>query len=224
MTSGVFCDLIHRDSRTGSLWISPGFIANTNINSGSLKTSGLDISMNYNYNLAKYGGLGFAFNGTYVDKYENQPISGGGSYDCVGYYGATCGGGAGGVGLVPKWRHKFRTVWSAPYWGGFDLAVTWRHIDSVKLDALSSNPFMAGSGNPIAGDELGARDYMDLAFTWTFWKKWTLRAGVNNVFDRDPPLCDSGTACGAPFGNGNTYPGTYDSMGRKFFTGLTVNF
>ena len=75
-----------------------------------------------------------------------------------------------------------------------------------------------------AGSSLGDRDYMDIAVTWNFWKKWTFRAGINNVFDRDPPLCDSGTACAPPFGNGNTYPQVYDAAGRKFFTGLTVNF
>jgi len=48
----------------------------------------------------------------------------------------------------------------------------------------------------------------------------TLRAGVNNVTDVDPPLSISvGTV-----GNGNTYPQLYDSNGRYFFVGITANF
>src|SRR5262249_27056116 len=55
--SGQFCDLIHRDPRTGALWVSGGFVTATNVNTGSLKTSGLDLAVNYNYNIGKYGGL-----------------------------------------------------------------------------------------------------------------------------------------------------------------------
>jgi len=214
--AGNFCDLISRDPRTGALWVGAGFVTATNINTGSLRTSGLDVSMNYNYNLGKWGGLGLSFNGSYVDKFVVEPVSGYGTYDCVGLYGATCGT------PIPQWRHKLRGIWSAPW--NFDLAVTWRHMDSVKVDASDSNPLLAGAFSTIAGAELGARDYMDIALTWNVWKNTTLRFGVNNVFDRDPPLCDSGTVCGPPFGNGNTYPQVYDAAGRKIFTGLTVNF
>src|SRR5213075_628610 len=124
-----------------------------------------------------------------------EPTTGSGTYDCVGLYGATCGT------PIPKWRHKFRTIWSAPW--NFDLVATWRHMDSVKLDATSGNPLLSGAFSTIAGSELGTRDYLDLSVTWNVWKNATLRFGVNNVFDRDPPLCDSGTACAPPFGNGN---------------------
>ena len=42
-------------------------------------------------------------------------------------------------------------------------------------------------------------------------KSLTLRAGINNLFDKDPPLAN----IGAPCGNGNTYPLVYDALGRK---------
>lgn len=214
--AGQFCELIHRDPATGSLWINPGFVTATNVNTGSLRTAGLDFSANYNWNLAKWGGLALSFQGSYVDKFIVEPTTGSGTYDCVGLFGATCGT------PIPKWRHKFRTIWSAPW--NFDLSLTWRHLDSVKVDTTSGNPLLSGSFSTIAGSTLGDRDYMDIAVTWNVWKNTTLRFGINNIFDRDPPLCDSGTVCGPPFGNGNTYPQVYDSLGRKFFTGLTVNF
>jgi outer membrane receptor protein involved in Fe transport len=40
---------------------------------------------------------------------------------------------------------------------------------------------------------------------------------VNNIFDKDPPLTELGA-------NGNTYPQTYDAMGRYMFAGFTVDF
>jgi iron complex outermembrane recepter protein len=42
------------------------------------------------------------------------------------------------------------------------------------------------------------------------------------VFDKDPPAIAAGLL--SSFGNGNTYPGVYDPMGRELFIGATVSF
>ena len=215
--SGQFCNLIHRGPR-GTLWgqgLAQGFVEQTNLNLGSLSTRGADVSLNYNHNLAAYGGLGLAFLGTYVRNLKTEPIPGLGEYDCAGYYGVTCGT------PIPKWRHKFRATWSTPWI--FDLALTWRHLDKVKIDASSSDPLLNGAFAPITA-ELGKRDYFDISGSLNLTKKITLRAGVNNVFDKDPPISDSTGVVGAPFGNGNTYPQVYDALGRKIFASITVQF
>jgi len=212
---GQFCDLVHREPRTGALWVTGGFVTGTNINTASLKTSGVDVVLNYNYNLSRLGGLSLALIGTWLDKFVTEPLPGLGSYDCAGFFGPTCGT------PLAKWRHKLRTVWSSPR--NVDLAVTWRHMDKVTVDLASSNPLLSGPHDQI-GSVLGARDYMDVAVTWNVWKNVAFRFGVNNVFDRDPPICDSTSICGAPFGNGDTYPEVYDALGRKVFTGLTMSF
>jgi len=100
--------------------------------------------------------------------------------------------------------------------------VSWRHIDSVDVELSNSNPFLAGDFFPVV-KTLSARDYIDLAASWAVTKEVTLWAGVNNVFDKDPPITDSSIA-GPPFGNGNTYPQVYDALGRKVFASLTVKF
>ena len=45
---------------------------------------------------------------------------------------------------------------------------------------------------------------------------------MNNLFDKDPPLLAAGLL--QLFGNGNTYPGVYDALGRTIFVGATINF
>jgi outer membrane receptor protein involved in Fe transport len=212
--SNQFCDLIHRNAQRGTLWgqgLAQGFVEQTFLNGGSLKTSGVDVSLNYNYNLAQYGGLGLSFLGSYVRELINEPVPGLGEYDCAGYHGTTCGT------PVPKWRHKLRAVWTTPWI--FDLALTWRHLDSVKIDAASSDALLSGTVLPVTA-EMGKRDYFDISGSVNLTKKITLRAGVNNLFDKDPPI----GVTGAPFGNGNTYPQVYDSLGRKLFASLTVQF
>jgi outer membrane receptor protein involved in Fe transport len=48
-----------------------------------------------------------------------------------------------------------------------------------------------------------------------------LRAGVNNLFDKNPPII--GAEAGAlPTYNGNTQPGTWDTLGRTLFLGGTL--
>ena len=49
----------------------------------------------------------------------------------------------------------------------------------------------------------------------------SLRLGVNNVLDEDPPLS---SVVGTAPGNGNTYPQVYDALGRYIFMGATFDF
>jgi iron complex outermembrane receptor protein len=48
-----------------------------------------------------------------------------------------------------------------------------------------------------------------------------LRAGVRNLFDKDPPLTDNNSAPASDINN-NTFPNTYDTLGRVIFVGATV--
>ena len=73
------------------------------------------------------------------------------------------------------------------------------------------------------GTTLEAQDYLDLAGNWEVLENTRLRFGVNNVFDRDPPV-STNTHIGAGFGNGNTFPQVYDATGRWIFVGATVDF
>ena len=51
-----------------------------------------------------------------------------------------------------------------------------------------------------------------------------VRAGVNNVLDKDPPITSGTLADPSIFGNGNTFPQVYDSLGRLFFLNVTAKF
>ena len=53
--------------------------------------------------------------------------------------------------------------------------------------------------------------------------RFTFRIGVQNLFDKDPPLV--GADAGATDVNAaNTFPTVYDSLGRTFFAGVTAKF
>jgi iron complex outermembrane recepter protein len=210
-----FCDLVHRDA-TGSLWLSTsGYVDDPTLNLGSLQTRGVDFAAAYHLDAGSVGKFAFDFNGTYTASLITQPLPGGGSYDCAGYYGNTCGTPA------PKWRHRLRTTWMTP-WAGLDFSMQWRHINEVIADTESPNPLLAGPTR-YEDTKLGSRDYLDLTAAWQFAKGMTLRLGVNNVLDKDPPILAGGDFSSA-FVNGNTYPQVYDTLGRYLFLNITADF
>lgn len=205
----VFCSLIHRDG-LGTLWATPqAYTTVLNQNIGRLQTSGVDVGADYGLKLTGYGKIDFSFLGTYLTKLETEDIPGLPSYDCVGYFGNTCGT------PNPKWRHRLRTTWTTPW--ALQFAATWRHMDKVQLDAASSQSRLTGS-TASQVPFLGARDYLDLAVAYNLNKAVTMRLAVNNLLDRDPPIRTQGSG----LTNGNTYPTVYDSMGRR--VSLNVNF
>ena len=212
LDTGAFCNLITRD-QLGTLWATPqAQIVATNQNLSKYKTSGIDLTLDYNRKLPGYGGINLNFVATYLKEFKIEEFAGLGEYDCAGLYGPVCGT------PLPEWRHKLRATWETPW--NVDVSLTWRHIDSVLLDRTSSNPLLTGNVNPV-DRELAAQNYIDLAASWAVTKNFTLRGGINNLTDRDPPLS---AQVGAGFGNGNTYPQVYDALGRRVFMSVTAKF
>ena len=46
---------------------------------------------------------------------------------------------------------------------------------------------------------------------------------VANLLDKQPPVV-GGTSGSTSFNSGNTYPSTYDALGRRFLIGARVKF
>lgn len=206
-----FCSKIKRDE-FGTLWTTgSGYIEATNFNVAKYSTSGIDFGADYRMKLAGMGQLDFTLNGTLLRKLENEPITGLGTYDCAGLFGASCGTPS------PKWRHKLRTTWTTPW--NLGLSATWRYFGAVKNELGSDNPFLSGDVQNVNA-KFKAYNYFDIAASYNISKNLTARLAINNLFDKDPPISDAG----APFGNGNTYPVVYDALGRRFSINLSASF
>jgi iron complex outermembrane recepter protein len=207
---------VHRDV-LGSLWFSiNGYIEDPLLNLGYLWTRGIDIGTHYRQEMGTLGHMDFSLAGTYTASSITEPFPGSGSYDCAGFFGSTCGN------PLPKWRHVFSDTWATPV-KGLDFMARWRHIGSTKIDLSNASPLLAGGFNPAIGN-LGSRDYLDLLGIYAWSKGLTVRLGVNNVTDKDPPILPTTTALAPPFFNGNTYPQVYDTLGRYLFLNLTYDF
>ena len=220
----TFCPNVHRDA-SGSLLFPNGFVNATNENTGYLQTKGYDVEVNYRfkledvklmqYALPDWGSMAINFVGNYTESFITQPVSGFGTYNCAGLYGPVCGN------VQPHWRHKVRVTWMTPW--NFDVSGEWRYIGGVKLDTNEGNPLLNNSYFNQVDNHLAPVSFFDLSGNWRVKDGFTIRAGVNNILDTDPPIV-ANSACAAQYCNGNTYPGTYDALGREFFVGLTAKF
>ncbi len=218
------CALINRGG-LGILFGS-GTVGLVNQNLGSLKTTGVDVDANYRFDIGDgAGGMSFGFVGTYTSEFAVAPIAGSSTYDynCEGMFGVVCGS------PTFKWRHTLRSTWMSPW--DMDFSVNWRHMSGADLDVNKANALfdVAGCGGPCddkSDAHIRPYDYFDVSFAWTASENITLRGGINNILDTDPPIVDSNTlgVSSPPFGNANTYPVVYDSLGREVFVSVMTRF
>ena len=203
----LYCDLVRRDPTTQSLWLGSANVIAINRNVGSTRVSGADIALNYRIKLPKGHNVAFDMLGTYLRSQSFQAFVDGPTSQCEGLFQSDCT-----VVPLPKWRHRFRATWQPPW--NFEVAATWRYVGSTKSSGIFDGI------RPVEVFTLAAMNYLDLAGSWSVTKRVTLRAGVNNVTDRDPPM-----AAGVGFAiNGNTFSQMYDSLGRHVFTSATIRF
>lgn len=206
-----YCRLVRRDPAGGTLWLPGGEIDNQLDNVGRLRTSGIDVGIHFTHRLAGFGRLEFDALGTYVRNFLVEPNEDIEPYDCAGHFSSGC------YQPRPKWRHRTRAAWHAP--GNVSVAVTWRHVSEVRHGGTISHPVL-DQPVPEVIRRLPPRDYLDLSASWDLDGHVTLRTGVDNLLDRDPPLF----AGGPPQNNGNTWVGTYDPLGRRVWVALTARF
>ncbi len=218
--SPIFCSAIHRDPTTGDLFGS-GFVDARNTNTGFLQTKGIDFAANYrtqlsDWHLPEWGGLNFSVVGTYTAHFVTQPITGGGTYDCAGLYGPQCN--------VPNpyWRHRAKVTWTTPW--DVNATLTWRYVGATKFEGNTKNAFLSTGIIDTIDAKTEAVNYFDLSAAWKMRTNLTLRAGVNNMFDQDPPRGDSVNTGAFGGGNGNTFPQIYDVLGRNVFVSMTAEF
>lgn len=205
----LFCGLIQRDA-AGSLNASGPGIGFTllNQNAAALETSGVDLQVNYRFDLEQLGAeslgdFALQYASTFLSSDDFTPFSGDTTQECAGKFVGRCGQPS------ADYRHRAIATWNTPV-EGLGVNMTWRHFGGVDNQTAP--------GSAIEGS-LPAANYIDLSGRWEFMDGITARAGVNNVFeDRFPVSVSSGPAIN---GNNNTYPGIYDT-GRFFFFGLNV--
>ena len=230
--SSPACTSIRRGPITGGLDGDPattfGLLQTLN-NLGVLYTNGIDVIADYSrqFGKVKYA-THFVGNYTAHSQFNANPLSAKPlNRECTGFYSANCGS------IQPKFQWSMRNTLS---YGKVDLSLLWRHINAVKYEpqqaaddgqGLFVGTAPAGTG-PIAGtavdfNRIKAADYFDLTARFDVNDNFNMTVGVQNLLDRQPPVVGN-TAGATTYNSGNTYPSTYDALGRRFSVSAHVKF
>ncbi|GHA88704.1 TonB-dependent receptor [Algimonas arctica] len=120
------------------------------------------------------------------------------------------------------WK-DFRLTWQARYIGKVEQQADGIDPFSDVFDTRGTGFFSDTCANGEFCRDVGfADDYMTHTVALRYRADtWTLRGGVSNVFDKEPPLVDSNEVLAisnTPIGNG------YDLDGREFFISMNKQF
>lgn len=208
------CALIGRSPSSGNLndADAPGIELLIN-NVGRENREGWDLGASYRFDLADLGmnpdagGITLAFNGTLFTDYRSQATPASSVTDCLGYYSVAC------ANPVSDLRTTTRATWNI---AAFDVSLQWRHYSSVSVQPGTGNWLPAYSSIP-------AYNYFDLSGGWNVRDNIRLVGTISNLTDEQPP--EVGNTIGATSTNsGNTFPQSYDVVGRYYSIGLRARF
>jgi outer membrane receptor protein involved in Fe transport len=224
------CTVIRRDPATGGLDGDPattGGLYAPITNQGKLQTRGLDVILNYS---RRFGDVKWAMsanaNFTFSSKYQATPVSV--DRECVGYYSVNCSFTG---SLQARRQISVRNTLSS---GGVDVSLLWRHISRFKqepLDVIDTGPAFNGtipadsgalSGKRVNFGRIPIYNIFDLSTRFNV-EKMTFTFTVQNLFDKAAPVVGN-TIGSTSYNSGNTYPSTYDSLGRRFAVGANLKF
>lgn len=230
------CTSIRRNPATGRLSGSPATTAGLPAplsNAGILFTDGIDLVVNYGTDLG-FADLDLNFTGNWTDDSyfdasainANNPVP-----NCPGVYSVNCGIAIGQ--LQPEFSWSQRTTLG---FDGIDLSLLWRHISSFESGsplcraASGCTGVIRGDatrfsvvGQPFTPNEIKAYDYFDFTARFKVTENFQLVGTVYNLFDKQPPLL-GGQAGTTSANSGNTYPSTYDTIGRRYSMTARLTF
>lgn len=202
--NNFYCRLIHRGVSGGFTYIDTPLL-----NLAGYRTSGIDVQVDWSVALdalglpADAGRVRVNVLASYLDKYAIQTLQGA----AFAEYAGTIGNGQISSNAIshPRWR----TVTSLSYdVGPAALNLRWRWTDKM------SNAANVGITNAVAPG-VKAISYFDLNVRIDVNKAMSLRLGVTNLTDRQPPQWTGESA---------TDPNLYDVVGRRFFAGVSARF
>jgi outer membrane receptor protein involved in Fe transport len=196
----AFCQLIHRESATGTV----DRISATYLNLAALKTSGVDVQISHSVDIGP-GTLSTVAAIGWVSNYERQGFPGEAFLEYVG----TIGGPANRTvdnDIHPEWTVNVTPTYT---WGPASLSLRWRYLSSMDSITIVTNPNSQTPGVPSIS-------YFDLYGKFDISDNIQLQAGVTNLTEEDPPVVAGQT--------GQTRIGTYDVIGRAFNIALRASF
>jgi outer membrane cobalamin receptor len=193
-----YCAIIRRNVITGDREEVEAQYSNL----GTIETQGVDFSAAWKREIGP-GVFGVNASLSWLDYYRYQPDPVSKMNDATGTLDQ--GG---------QYDYRLLTNFSYRLNNGLNLGLQWRHLPSVESAAKGIAPATTQQGT-------GAYDVFGLTGSYAFGKI-TLRAGIDNLLNKQPPALNF--IPGGDSNTDNTNPSFYDILGRRYFVGLKAKF
>ncbi|WP_308910606.1 TonB-dependent receptor domain-containing protein [Pseudokordiimonas caeni] len=218
-TSNPACLAIVRSPIDGSLSGDEAVVKGLPLafsNSGNLATDGIDVTVSYGHT---FGAVDWnsTFAGNWTNSSTFEAVTGvSGARECVGLYSANC------ASIQPKFSWNWRNTFSVDK---FDVSVMWRHIDgnSYEFEGDLFEGELPDNLGYANFNKIGSYDYFDLSVRYNVLENVSITGTVSNLFDKEPPIVGNDTGS-TSYNSGNTYPSTYDALGRRYGISAKVTF
>ncbi len=218
-TKGLFCNNLVRDA-TGNVSSVEELISNR----GNLDTRGVDTQIQFVSDLPAmlaiadgYAQLAVKTVWTHTVSITSQENPVTAKLDCAGRFGLfPCGF---FFDNAASTYPKNRVTTNANYQSGpWNVHLTWRWIEGTRNAAsLWVDVFGGPPANP-AISSISSQNYFDLGVGFAFADHTTLRFGISNLLDNDPPFVADQSF------NNNTDTRMYDVFGRSFYLTLSASY
>lgn len=199
-TCNTFFGAGTRDPATGQIG-APFLPVISQANVASIGARGIDFTAGYNFDIGSFGSIDTRYYGNYTLESSFLPDAFATVIECAGQFGSVCGE------PTPEYKHTMQTSW---LYGQLTTSVRWRYIGGVVVDEAGGGPFSS---------DIGAFNYVDVTMQYAVSENLDLTLGVQNIFSNDPPLLSSSVNEQA-----NTFPATYETLGRQLFFGASLRF
>jgi outer membrane receptor protein involved in Fe transport len=198
--SNPFCTLIERTEGTGGT----GIVRLSYLNTGFIETAGIDMQVNWATDLSAGGTLYVNSLLTYIDKFDTQEKAG----DPIDEWADTLGQGG-------QYQYRLNSTVGYNFGGGkANVGLRMRHLPSVRSATAVTDP------NTTIFDTESWTNF-DLFAGYTFSDKYQLRGGIDNLLDEDPAVVG---ATPTDSNSNSTLAGYYDTLGRRAYIGIKVQF
>jgi iron complex outermembrane receptor protein len=212
--SPIFCTGIVRSTFSGDIIQFNNFLQNL----GRIDTKGYDVGLNWIGPDFSFGRFGANWSTTYVSEYSAIASDSGLAEPLKVGVETTDKG-------IPKWRSTLGINWAIQNWSA---SWTMRYlsdmteqcsVDWTANGATCSSPNADQDNNPGGTNHLGSTTFHDVRVNWKVPTHFdfTVSAGLNNVFAKDPPVCVSCSLNGYDASN-------YDLPGRFWYASANIKF
>jgi len=193
-TDNEMCRLFSRDPASGDIVDLMDIYQNI----VGFEVSGIDLQFDWSFG-AGPGDVGVNWLASWMDYVETIEAEGLPPVDEAGRIGGNFIG-----RTLPEWKWNLNLSYT---WNALSLGGRWRYVDGMR-------------DHEVEDYTVPSFDYLDLFASYVVDQGvldgLTLRAGVENLADEDPPLVINGGA--------NTDPEQYDVLGRRYYVNLTYRF